>query len=100
MPKYTRSVKIPGKTAQELYDVVAGDIDRFLSKTSIGKYELERDPGRREVRFKAAIASACLSCVDGELRLDGNLSFMAIPFKSKLDEGIDRWLAKAFSQKI
>ena len=97
MPKYSRNVKIAGRSAQELYDVVAKDIDRFLSKTPLGEYELNRDPARREVSFKASMASMTLSFVDGEIQLNGSLGLMAMPFKGKLDEGIDRWLNKTFS---
>jgi len=75
---------------------VAREIDRFLAKTPIGKYEIERDEQRREVRFTSAVASATLSFQDGLLRLDGQLGLMAMPFKGKLDEGIDRWASKLF----
>src|ERR1700746_3572100 len=97
MPSYTRKVQVKGKTAQELYDKVANDIDRFLSKTPIGKYELERSPSTLEVSFKSAMASATLRCTDQQLELDAKLSLFAAPFRSKLDESIDRWISKTFS---
>lgn len=96
MPSYTRKVDIPGKSSQELYDKVAADIDRFLSKASFGKFEIDRDPVKREVRVKATMASATLVCRDGCMELQAKLSLLAMPFKSKLDEGIDKWLAKTF----
>jgi len=96
MPSYTKTVQIPGKSAQELYDRVSSEIDRFLGKTMIGKYELERNPAAREVSFKASMASATLRCGDGELVLDAKLSLLAAPFRSKLDDAIDRWVAKTF----
>jgi hypothetical protein len=96
MPSYTKTVKVPGKTSQELYEKVAQEIDRFLSKTMIGKYDLERDPGAKEVRFAASMASATLRCGEGELVLEAKLSLMAMPFRSKLDDAIDRWVAKTF----
>ena len=98
MPSYSRKVPVPGKTAQELYDKVAGDIDRFLSKTPLGKADVERDPGKKEVRVKSSMFSATLLCQEGVLQLDAKLSLLAAPFKGKLDEGIDKWLAKAFNQ--
>ena len=60
MPKYSRNVSLPGKSAQEIYDRVASDIEGFLSKTPIGKHEIERDASGRKVRFKSAMASATL----------------------------------------
>jgi len=97
MPNYSRSVDLPGKSAQELYDKVSSDIDRFLAKSNIGKYDLERDPATREVRFKASMASATLRCLEGKLDLDVKLSLFAAPFRGKLDEAIDKWLAKTFA---
>ena len=97
MPKYSRQVRIPGKTAEELYQQISQDIDHFLSKTPIGKYQLERRPEVKEVEFKSSMASAILICGEEELRLNVNLSLLATPFRSKLDEGIDKWLARKFN---
>jgi len=97
MPSYKRTIQIPGKSAQQLYEKVSSEIDRFLEKSSIGKYDLERDPGAKQVRFKSSMASATLICGDGSLELECKLSLLATPFRGKLDEGIDRWLAKTFA---
>jgi hypothetical protein len=98
VPSYHREVKLPGKSSQELYDKVASDIDRFLQKASIGKFDVERDPSKKEVRVKSSMFSATLVCSDGTLKLDCQLSLLATPFRSKIDEGIDKWIAKAFNQ--
>ena len=42
--------------------------------------------------------SATLSCSDGKISLDGNLSLLATPFRSKIDQGIDRWVEKTFQK--
>lgn len=99
MPSYTRKVEVPGKSSQELYDTVSSDISRFLEKTGIGKFDLERDPGKKCVSFKSSMVSATLRCTDGALELDAKLSLLATPFRSKIDEGIDRWVAKTFGAK-
>src|SRR5688572_12965366 len=96
MPSYSRSVKVPGKTAQELYDKVCSDIDRFLTKASIGKFDINCNPSKREVAVKSSMFSATLHCEEGTIRLEGSLSLMAMPFRAKIDEGIDRWIAKTF----
>ncbi len=96
MPSYSRRVELPGKTSQELYDKVSTDIDRFMSKASIGKFEIVRDPARKQVEVKSSMVNATLICEEGGLRLDAKLSLLAAPFRSKLDEGIDRWLHKTF----
>jgi len=97
MPSYSREVKIPGKSSQELYDTVSAQIERFLEKASLGKFDIERDPERKQVSVKVSMATATLVCQEGVLRLDAKLSLLAAPFRSKLDEGIDKWLAKTFN---
>jgi hypothetical protein len=100
MPSYTREVRIPDHNAQELYDKVSVGIDRFMEKTGIGGYTVERDPLAKEVRLKASMISAILTCSDEKLVLDAKLSLLATPFRSKIDQGIDKWLAKTFSLKV
>ncbi|MBI2712821.1 MAG: polyhydroxyalkanoic acid system family protein [Bdellovibrio sp.] len=97
MPSYTKKVDLPGKSSKELYDAVSQDIERFLSKASIGKYEIERKPEDKKVVIKGSIFSATLICRDAQMQLDAQLSLLAMPFKSKLDEGITRWLNKTFN---
>lgn len=100
MPSYSRKVTISGKTSQELYDKVSEGIDRFMSKTPVGKYEIERVPGKKELKVKSSMFNATLTCTEGQMELSGNLSLLASPFKSKLDEAIDRWLSKTFDQSM
>ncbi len=96
MPSYKRTVEIPGKSADDLYQKVASDIEVFLSKTSIKGYEIERATVNRQVSVKSSMFNVTLICEDGRVRLDGSLSLMAMPFKGMLDDGIDKWLAKTF----
>ncbi len=98
MPSYSKKIAVPGKSAQELYDVVARDIDRFMTKASIGKFEIERDAAARQVKVKSSMLTATLFCEENQLRLEGQLSLLAAPFKSKIDEGIAWWLGKAFPE--
>lgn len=96
MAGYSRQVDIKGKTAQELYDKVSGDIENFMSKTPIGKVEVGRIPDKKQVTIKSSMLTATLFCEEGKIRIDAKLGLMAMPFKSKIDEGIDKWLAKTF----
>jgi hypothetical protein len=96
MPGYSKSVKIPGKSSQELYDKVSSEIERLMEKVTLGKFDIERDPGEKAVHLKSSMVSATLTCSDGSIELDAKLSLMALPFKSKIDEGIDRWVKKTF----
>ena len=100
MPSYSRKIEIPGKSAQELYDKVSTDIDRFLGKVPIGKYDVDCDPSKKEVRAKASMFSATLRCEEGGICLEAKLSLLAAAFRGKLDAGIDKWLAKAFGRNV
>lgn len=96
MPSYSRTVTVNAQSAQSLYDKVSAEIDRFLQKSAIGEYEVERDPGAKTVRAKASLFSAELKCEDQRIELEVKLSLLAAPFKGKLNEGITRWLEKHF----
>jgi hypothetical protein len=97
MPAYSRTVQIPGKSSQELYDKVSADIERFLSKVPMGKCDIERQPDQKKISVKSSMFSANLSFQDGQISLDVKLGLLAAPFRGKLDEGIDQWLSKSFS---
>ena len=97
MASYSKTFPVPGKMADSIYTSVAGDIDRFLSKSPIGSYEVKRDDSAKSVAFKSSMASGTLSAKDGSLQVDINLSLLATPFKSKIEEGVTKWLAKTFA---
>ena len=100
MPSYSRQIKVPGKSSQELYDTVSTQIEQFLGKiTPTGKFEIERDEIKKEFRVKAPLFSGTLACQNSSIELIAQLSLMALPFRSKLDEGIDRWVAKLFRRE-
>jgi hypothetical protein len=98
MPSYSRRIDLPGKGSQELYDKVAETIDRFLEKAQIpGQTDISRDPGKKEVSVKSQFANATLVCGEGHIQVNASLSLFAVPFRSKLDEGINRWIGKLFN---
>lgn len=96
MPSYRKTVKVAGKTGQELFDRLNGEIERFLAKTSLGNFEVQRAPEKKQFSIESKMFSATLECRDGELDLNGNLSLFAVPFRAKIDEGIDKWISKSF----
>ena len=100
MPSYSRKVSIPGKTSQELYDTVSEDIDRFINKAAIGKFEISRVPAQKKLIIKGSMFSATLVCEESQMELNGQLSLLAAPFRGKLDESITRWLSKKFGMTL
>jgi len=98
MGKYSRNISVPGKSASEIYEKISKDVDRFLASYggSFGKFDVQCDPALQSVTLHSSMATAKLTCGDGQIVLDGKLSLLASPFKSKIDDGINRWLSKNF----
>jgi hypothetical protein len=96
MASFSKTFTVPGKTADVIYGAISTDIDRFLSKTPIGKVEVIRDQGSKKVSFKSSMASGTLAAKEGSLSVDVSLSLLASAFKGKIEEGITRWLEKTF----
>jgi hypothetical protein len=97
MPAYSKTVKVSGRSSQELYDKISQDIDVMVEKWGVAqKMELTRDPAKKELHLKSAMVSATLICSNGAMTLNANLSLFAMPFRSKIDEQIDRWISKNF----
>ena len=96
MPSYKKTVKVDGKTGQELFDKINTDIERFLTKASIGSFEVKRLPEKKQFSIESKMFKATLECKDGQLDLNGSLSMFAIPFRAKIDEGIDKWISRSF----
>lgn len=97
MPAYTKTVKVPGLTAQDLFEKISKDIGPMIEKWGVSQgIELTRDPANRQVYLKSSLVSATLTCTEGCMVLDAKLSLLAMPFRSKIDEQIDRWVSKNF----
>lgn len=97
MPPYQREAKIPHKKANELYEQTAKDIHHLFEKSQISNAQFSFHPEKNTLEVKHSLFSATLHCLDGCIRVEGQLSFLAVPFKNKIDETIDRWLQKTFS---
>lgn len=96
MPKHNRRISIQGKSAKEIYDRVSKEIDPFLVKAQLGKYSLNRVPSDFVIEIESSFANGRIRCEQDTFLLEINLSLLAYPFKSKLDESLDRWIAKTF----
>ena len=99
MAGYSKKFSIPNQSSEKIYAAVSSDIDRFLSKTPLGKVEVSRNEGSKQVTFKAAMASGTLVAKEGELQIDITLSLLASAFKGKIDDGLTHWLNKTFGIK-
>ena len=98
MPSYSRTIPLPGKTASEIYDHISHALDKFQEKDTgkFGKFAFKTDAVAKTVRLESSHVTANLECRDGEVHLDGKLSFIASAFRGKIDSGIDDWIAKSF----
>lgn len=98
MPSYSRTIALPGKTADEIFNRISLAIDKFEEKDTgkFGKFEFSRDEAEKSVQLKSHHVTANLKCRDGEVFLEGKLSFFVAAFRSKIDDGIDQWIEKSF----
>jgi len=99
MPSYKKSVKVTGKSADQLYEIVKDELDQLIKKFMVGSYEIIPDSKKFTFELKAKPVQAILYCKNESLILEGSLSLMLYPFKSKIDEAIDRWLEKTLQIK-
>jgi hypothetical protein len=97
MASFSKKFPVPGKSADVIYTSVANSIEHFLSKTPLGSCDITRDEATKQVSFKASMASGTLTAKEGELQVEITLGFLASAFKSKIDEGVSKWLSKTFS---
>lgn len=98
MPSYQRTIPVPGKTADEIYDRISHAIGKFQEKDTgrFGKFEFKLNPEAKTVRLESAQVTADLQARDGEILLEGKLSFLISAFRGKIDAGIDDWIGKTF----
>lgn len=96
MPAYSKKVPLPGRTAQEIYEKISVDLEQLTAKGGLPNARLSRDPANRRMELKSPMFDAVLVCLDGEIRLDAKLGLLALPFRSKLDEQIEKWVGRSF----
>lgn len=98
MPSYSRTIALPGKTADEIFSRISQAIDKFEENDTgkFGKFAFSRDENEKSVQLKSTHVTANLKCRDGEVVLEGKLSFFVAAFRSKIDDGINRWIEKSF----
>ncbi|MBS1960050.1 MAG: polyhydroxyalkanoic acid system family protein [Bdellovibrionales bacterium] len=96
MPSFNKTFPVPGQAADKIYSVISTGIDHFLSKTPLGQVQVDRNEGSKQVSFKSNMASGTLTAKDNALSVEVSLSLLATPFKGKIEEGVTRWLSKAF----
>ena len=98
MPSYQRTIFIQGKTADEIYNRVSHAIGKFQEKDTgrYGKFNFKLSPESKTIRLESSHVTADLHCRDGEVLLEGKLSFLVSAFRGKIDSGIDEWIERAF----
>ena len=94
MPEFSKTVPVPGATPEETFKKLDSQLDRFLEKSQIGSFSVQRDPQKREFTLKHSMATASLRCLEGSVQVSAKLSLLAAPFRSKLEQNLDSWLKK------
>lgn len=94
MPKYSKTVELPGRSAEEIYEKISVEVEKFLTKSALGDFEVRRFPEQCRIEAQSKWFSAVILCESQKIELEAHLSMLALAFRSKLDEGIERWLKK------
>jgi hypothetical protein len=68
----------------------------MIAKWGLPNAKLTHDPAKKEIRLKAPMVEAVLSCTDGQLNLEAQLGLLAMPFRSKIDEQVNKWVNRNF----
>lgn len=100
MAGYKRNLKVPGKTSDELYSKISTELEKFLEKAQIGKCKITTEVSEKLISADGSMFSATIVCREGEIDMEVSLSFLAAAFRGKIDESIDRWLAKTFGTQV
>jgi hypothetical protein len=98
MPSFKKKIHIPGKTAFDLYQKADISLSHFLEKYDgkIGKIECVKQEEQMTLILNSKFFKAFLKCEDAAFDLRCELSLMALPFRGKIEEGIDHWIKKHF----
>ena len=89
VPKHFKRIELIGLKKEQIYAKAATDIERILGKLPLGKTDLKKNDSTLSFHIKASLVEADLTCIDGAMEFNGNLSLMAIPFRSKIDEMLE-----------
>lgn len=100
MANHQKTYEVPGQSAEAIYNAISTQIDAFLKKTPLGDFTIDCQPASKSVTFKAGMASGSLVAHAGKVAVDVKLSLLASPFRGKIDEGIQKWLQKAFPNAV
>ena len=97
MPKYQLNLDVPGVSADTIYEKVQIEIDQFFSKMGVGEFKFEYRPNDLEIDLDNKNFSGTLKCMNGKLSVEGKIGLLAVPFKSKIDEAVSKWISRTFA---
>lgn len=100
MANYSKRIEVAGKSADELYNTATKHLDELLLKPKVqallGKVGVSKSDAEKKIVLDSKLVNATLRCEPGAFVLEGKLSLMALPFRSKIDGAIETWLKKVF----
>ncbi len=92
MSRYTRVVNLAGASAREIFDRISSDLERWKPKIAIPNVSIVADADRLSFKVDSPFFTGAVECHEGEAKVDGDLSFLASAFKSRVDQAIDDWV--------
>lgn len=88
-----------GYSTEEIYQIVDSQLEHFLKKglpEAAGDYKLERFPEKKEMKLHSKWANGHLTVGEHSVQLSLELAWLAVPFRGKVEESLQRWFLKNF----
>jgi hypothetical protein len=100
MPKYSKTFSLPGVSAEVSFTKILKEAETWKTslESMLGAVEIASEQAKKELSFSSKWVKASLICKEDAVQVDAELSMFAMPFKSKVDEGIERWIKKSFPE--
>ena len=98
MPKFSKTFTLPGISADQSFTKITAEIERWkkAQESLMGNIALAQDSAKKEMSLESKFVNATLTCTDGAVTIAGDLSFFALPFKGKVEAGIEKWVHSSF----
>lgn len=97
MIRYQRTVVVADRSAVEIYaaldSFLAENADRIVAKVK----RLDIDPSRLTIAVDTKYGSATIVCVDGAIRVEGHLNWLASMWSREIDARLEAWTELIFS---
>ncbi len=92
MAAIQKTITLTGRSAAEIYELLARDLETWSKHSALPGIKIEPHPQEQTVRLQSQWVNANFRCFDGQIQVQAELSWMARPFRSKIEAQLDKWV--------